>query len=111
MVKIGTVHNVHGPAPFWCRGHTENMYYVYILLMSNKLLYTGYTTDLKRRMREHNSGSNITTRKHLPIKLIFYEAFANEFDAKRREEYFKTSKGKTTVRLMLGEFLKQSKYP
>ena len=83
------------------------MYYVYILLMSNKLVYTGYTSDLKRRVLEHKSGGNITTRKHLPVKLIFYEAFCNEADARRREEYLKTSKGKTTLRLMLSEFFRE----
>ena len=73
--------------------------------MSNNKFYTGYTSDLKRRMIEHNSGGNTTTKKSLPIKLIFYEAFLSEKDAKRREGYFKTQKGKTSLKLILREYL------
>lgn len=81
------------------------MYYVYILLMSNGQIYTGFTHDLRRRIQEHESGGNITTQKHLPIQLIFYEAYCNEDDARRRELYFKTDKGKTTLKLMLAKTL------
>jgi putative endonuclease len=81
------------------------MFYVYVLLMRNKQFYTGFTDNLRRRMIEHNAGGNKTTKKFLPVKLIFYEAFINEADARRREEYLKTSKGKSTLRLMLREFI------
>lgn len=73
--------------------------------MSNNQFYIGYSDDLRRRMNEHKCGGNNTTKKYLPVRLIFYEVFLNEADARRREEYFKTSKGKTTLRLMLREFL------
>jgi len=53
---------------------------------------------------EHNSGSEFSTKPYIPYKLIFYEAYRNEKDAKRREEYFKTTKGKTTLKTMLVEF-------
>lgn len=81
------------------------MFYVYILKMSNNKLYTGFTSDLKRRIKEHQIGGNKTTRKFLPIKLIFYEAFHGKDDAIRRESYFKTNKGKTTLKIMLRESL------
>ena len=77
------------------------MYYVYILKMRNSQLYTGFTSDLRRRIREHKSGGNKTTCKHLPVQLIFYEAYLNKDDAIRREQYLKTTKGKTTLRIML----------
>ncbi|MFA5175377.1 MAG: GIY-YIG nuclease family protein [Patescibacteria group bacterium] len=83
------------------------MFYTYILLMKNSKIYTGYTSDLKRRLIEHKNGGNNTTKKFLPVKLISYEAFLNKNDAKRRKNYFKTSKGKTTLKLMLKEFLKR----
>ena len=85
------------------------MYYTYNLLMVNDEVYTGFTSDLKRRLAEHKTGNNETTRKHLPVELIHYEAFLNELDARRREEYFKTNKGKTTLRLMLREYLKDKR--
>jgi len=46
-----------------------------------------------------------TARLSKPI-LIFYEAFISGKDAKRREQYFKTTKGKKTLRLMLRETTK-----
>jgi len=62
------------------------MYYVY-LLKSNKddKLYLGYTNDLKRRLREHNASSSKATRSRLPLKLVYYEAYLSEKDAKDRE--------------------------
>ena len=73
--------------------------------MSNNKFYIGYTSDLRRRMMEYNSGGNKTTKKSLPVKLIFYEAFLNEDDAKRRERYFKTHKGKTSLKIMIQKYL------
>jgi putative endonuclease len=80
------------------------MFYVYILLGRENRIYVGYTNDLKRRFQEHQMGKAWTTSRMLPIKLIFYEAFLSEEDARRRETYLKTSKGKSTLRLMLREY-------
>jgi len=52
-----------------------------------------------------DGGAESTTKRYLPVELIFYETFTNKNDAQRRERYFKTSKGKTTLRLMLRETL------
>ena len=78
------------------------MHYVYLLqsVKSGKI-YTGQTSDLRRRIFEHKSGNTITTAKMLPVRLVFYEAFLDKHDAVRREMYLKTSKGKSTVRMML----------
>ncbi len=75
------------------------MYYTYILLSKNKKFYIGSSNNLRRRIAEHK-------RKKKVSKLIFYEAFVSEKDARRREKYFKTSKGKSTLRQMLRESLK-----
>lgn len=77
------------------------MYYVYLLQMKNDQIYTGYTKDLKRRLQEHSRGGVQTTSRHLPVHLIFYEAFLSKEDAQRRETYLKSTKGKKTLRLML----------
>ncbi len=77
------------------------MYHVYILLLSNKKFYIGYTNNLKRRLWEHKDGKAEFTRKYLPTKLIFCEVFCNEKDARKRERYLKTSKGKATLEAML----------
>lgn len=80
-------------------------YYVYILQSKNKdFLYVGFTKDLRKRLKEHNNGEELSTKHYAPFDLIHYEAYRNEKDAKRREEYFKTTKGKTTLRTMLKEY-------
>lgn len=89
--------------------HTYKFFYVYILRSLIKdWLYVGYSTDLKRRIDEHNSGKTSSTKKYKPLELIHYEAYRNIRDAKRREFYLKTTKGKTTLRTMLTEYFKQN---
>jgi putative endonuclease len=83
------------------------MYYVYILQsLKDKKLYIGYTADLKRRIKEHKYGGSKSTKTRLPFRLVFCEAFILEKDAKRREKYFKTTKGKRSLKLMLADSLK-----
>ena len=78
------------------------MYYVYLMQDQEKgKIYTGYTSDLKRRVREHLSGQVHTTVRMNKIKLIYYEAFQNKWDAQEREKYLKTTQGKRTLKLML----------
>jgi len=53
------------------------LYYVYIVECSDKLLYTGITNNISRRIMEHNSGLNKTcfTYKRKPVNLIFSQEF------------------------------------
>lgn len=82
-------------------------YYVYVLKSLTKdFIYVGFTSDLRRRFKEHNNGEELSTKHYVPFELIHYEAYRNIKDAKRREEYFKTTKGKTTLKLMLKEYFK-----
>ncbi|HUO55933.1 MAG TPA: GIY-YIG nuclease family protein, partial [Candidatus Paceibacterota bacterium] len=68
------------------------MFYVYVLQSTKTTnLYTGYTTDLRRRLSEHNRGSNFSTKPYRPWTVIYYEACLDEADAKRREKYLKTT--------------------
>jgi len=78
------------------------VYYTYVLLSEkDKKLYIGYTSNLKRRYKEHTNGEVFATKGRLPLKLIFYEAFISKEDALRREKYFKTDPGKKSLNLML----------
>lgn len=87
-----------------------NFYYVYIL-QSLKIdwIYVGSTSDLRQRFKSHNDGENLSTKNYAPFRLIFYEAYLSKRDALRREEYFKTTKGKTTLRAMLKEYFSSKK--
>ena len=66
------------------------MFYLYILKsLSDGDLYTGSTNDLKKRLIEHNSGKVFSTRLRKPLRLIYYEAYSAEIDARRREKSLK----------------------
>ncbi|MFH0863984.1 MAG: GIY-YIG nuclease family protein [Candidatus Gottesmanbacteria bacterium] len=66
------------------------MFYVYILKSKKDgNLYTGSTNDLKRRIEEHNSGLVYSTKNRKPFKLIYYEAYSDESDARNREHNLK----------------------
>ncbi|MBL7142328.1 MAG: GIY-YIG nuclease family protein [Candidatus Pacebacteria bacterium] len=82
------------------------MYYVYILQsLKNKSLYIGYTTDLKKRFKEHNDGKSVATKPFRPYKLIFYEAFLSQKDAKNRELYLKSGWGLRSLKKILRNYL------
>ena len=81
-------------------------YYIYILQsLKNKSFYIGYTNNLKKRFREHNNGKNIATKSLRHYKLIHYEAFINQKDAKNREEYLKSGWGWRSIKKMLKNYL------
>ena len=82
------------------------MFYVYILLLKNKRLYTGFTTNLKERVEQHNEGKVESTKYLRPLKLIHYETYILEEDARRREKFLKTSDGKKFLNRQLSSFLK-----
>ena len=66
------------------------MCYVYILKSKrDSNLYIGYTNNLKRRIVEHNSGDNRSTKFRRPFELVYYEAYKSEEDAQRRETMLK----------------------
>lgn len=82
------------------------MYYVYILQSSkDQSFYIGYTTDLKKRLTEHNNGSSLATKYKRPYKLIFYEGFLDRIDAKHRETYLKSGWGFRSIKKLLKNFL------
>jgi putative endonuclease len=66
------------------------MYYDYVLVNENGLTYTGYTSDLKRRIAEHNASDGFT-KISVDWKLCYYEAFLSKKDAVRRERALKNS--------------------
>ncbi len=82
-------------------------FYTYVLLsLKDNKCYIGYTNDLKRRLEEHDSGKNFSTKSRIPFKLIYYEACLNENDAKQRELYFKATVGRRYLSKRLREFKK-----
>jgi len=83
------------------------MYYVYVLKSQvDSKLYVGYTTNLRERLQKHQNGEVTSTKFRRPFELIFYEGYKSMKDAKRREGYLKTSKGKSSLRMILRDSLK-----
>ncbi|MFW6000726.1 MAG: GIY-YIG nuclease family protein [Bacillota bacterium] len=61
-------------------------HFVYIVKCSDGTFYTGYTVDIKRRIKEHNSGEGAKyTRGRTPVKLIYKESFNSRSNAQKRE--------------------------
>ncbi len=82
------------------------MYYTYVLeSVKDHQWYTGMTTDLKRRMANHLKGEVTSTSNRRPLKLVYYEACLNEADAKRRERYLKSGKGKRYLKQRLAKWI------
>lgn len=80
------------------------MFYNYVLQNKNGKLYIGYTTDLKKRLEEHNQGRVEATKPYRPWYLIYYEACLNIKDAKRREKYLKTTQGQRLLKRRLKDY-------
>lgn len=70
------------------------MYYIYILKLSNFKYYTGITNNINRRLKEHINGRSISTRKHLPIALMFLTDTFNRKIARRIEKKIKNKGAK-----------------
>lgn len=62
------------------------MNYTYILECADGTLYTGWTSDLQKRIETHNAGKGAKyTRSRLPVRLVYFEAHEDKQDAMRRE--------------------------
>jgi len=67
------------------------MSYVYIVKCKDNTLYTGFTTDIKRRITEHNNGfGSKYTKGRRPVKLVYLEEFDTKREAMSREYEIKT---------------------
>jgi putative endonuclease len=76
------------------------MYYVYILQNSEGKFYKGYTADLKKRIKEHNSGKVKSTKNFKHWKLVYYEAFISKASARKEELFLKTGKGRERIKFL-----------
>ncbi len=82
------------------------MYYTYVLKsLKDGKYYTGWTVDLRRRLKMHNEGKIFSTKDRRPFKLIYYEACLNKEDAKQREKYLKSGLGKRYLKSRLRNYL------
>lgn len=85
------------------------MYHLYILKCADKTLYTGITTDLKRRIIEHNNsklGAKYTFSRR-PVKLVYSKKFKNRSTASKEEAIIKNLKRCDKLKLIMKSFTKK----
>lgn len=76
------------------------MFFVYVLSSQRrKYLYVGLTNNLQRRVIEHESGKERTTKPYRPFILLHWEGFATRQEARMREKYLKSGSGKEWLKL------------
>lgn len=81
-------------------------YYVYVIRsMEDGEFYTGFATDVQRRVAEHNQGKVVSTSYRRPFELIYYEACSSKEDALAREKYLKSGMGKRYIKNRLKNYL------
>ena len=74
-------------------------YYIYVLRsLKDKKFYTGYTSNLRNRLKMHEKGLVSSTKNRLPIELVYFEGCVNQQDATKREKYLKTTYGKRYIK-------------
>jgi len=74
------------------------VWYVYIIKStSKKYTYIGSTSNIERRLAEHNTGHVKSSRPFRPFKLSAYVAVESEKKARELEKYFKTGSGKAVL--------------
>lgn len=76
-------------------------HYVYVIECSDGSLYTGYTTDVDRRIAEHNDGTAAKyTRGRRPVELVHVESFDTQSEALQREHTIKQLRRPAKERLI-----------
>ena len=82
------------------------MFYVYVIQSEkNGWRYVGFTDDLRKRFKKHNSNRVNSTKGRCPFRVIYYEACIDKFDAIAREKYLKSGMGKRYLKNRLKRFL------
>lgn len=84
------------------------MYFVYLLhSQKDNNLYIGYTEDLKNRFSLHTNGRVSSTKNRRPLELIYYEAYKNQLDAKRREVFLKSGSGHRFIQKQMVNYFQE----
>jgi len=78
------------------------MFYVYVLKsLKNNRLYTGSTSNLNKRIKQHSLGLSKYTKLTRPFRLIYKEEYKSRTEAYRRELFLKSGKGREFLKKIL----------
>ena len=76
-------------------------WFVYIVRCRDDSFYTGITTDINRRVLEHNNKKGAQSLKgKLPVKLVYQEEYADQGEATKREKAIKSWKREYKLKLI-----------
>ncbi|MGB5942891.1 MAG: GIY-YIG nuclease family protein [Leeuwenhoekiella sp.] len=79
------------------------MFYVYVLKsQADGRLYKGMTSDIAKRLDQHNKGLNRSTKGFCPWILVYQEEFETRAAAREREKYLKSGSGREFLKTILG---------
>ncbi|MEK7512656.1 MAG: GIY-YIG nuclease family protein [Patescibacteria group bacterium] len=81
------------------------MFYTYVIQNKDGRWYAGFTHDLRKRFRQHNTKKSGYAKFRGPYQLIYYEACLTEEDAQARERYLKSGMEKRYLKNRLKRFL------
>jgi putative endonuclease len=82
--------------------------YVYVYMLRSARdgqFYVGLTRDLRARLQAHNSGQVRSTKRRVPLELVYWEGCLDQSDAAQREKYLKTAWGKRYIKGRLKRYL------
>ena len=83
--------------------------FTYIVKCSDGSLYTGWTNDLDKRLKAHNSGTGAKyTKTRRPVELVYYEKFLTKQEAMSREARIKQLSRSQKLELIAGTLNKKS---
>ncbi len=78
------------------------MFYVYVLnSLSRNYIYVGMSSDIERRIHDHNKGYNKTTKPYRPFTLVLVEEYETRNMAREREKYLKSGIGKEYLKRLI----------
>ena len=81
------------------------MFYVYVLQsLADSRTYIGYTDNIERRLNEHNRGRSKATKHRRPFKILFTEEYRTVNEAKDRELWWKSFRGRKKLKEYFTKF-------
>ena len=78
------------------------MFVVYVIQsQKDSRLYKGFTKDIEKRLKQHNSGKTKSTKAYLPWVLVYSEKVFSRVEARKREKYLKSGIGRDYLKEIL----------
>ena len=80
----------------------EEIWFVYVLRSKKDFKhYVGLTSDLDKRIKDHNGGKVPSTSDRRPFELVYFEMFKSRSLAEKRERFFKTGDGRVVLKNLM----------